>query len=346
MVFHLAFCFVMLMFLLIGIYLLYTFGFRVSSIPSAITDCLFFLLCIYSGRWLCSWYLKDRLALFIAYTLLTVLGLAGIKWVLFKYLFNHPNAGFFELSRDVMPFFLIGLVLGILLKLIRASIQKELLDAHIKTEQKAMEFNLLQSQLSPHFLFNVLNNLYGISIDKHERIPGLLLKLSGLLRYAVYSGKKNFVPLKEELEYISNYLDFEQIRISDRLVLKKNIAKVDDTLITIAPMVLIVFVENAFKHAKNTLTEKVFISIELKVVDNLIHFTVVNSYRETTGTDEILDEISGIGLANTIKRLSLIYGDDYRLKQYQENHQYKIDLTLKIKNRLNVFLIVICCCRF
>ncbi|MEO6731968.1 MAG: histidine kinase [Ferruginibacter sp.] len=315
-------------------YLFYTLGFRFSSLASAFTDCLFFLFCIYMGRWLCSWwYLKRRFALFIIYTLLTIVLLAISKWLLVKYVFNKPNTGFFELSRDVMPFFLIGLVLGMLLKLIRASIQKELLDAHIKTEQKAIEFNLLQSQLSPHFLFNVLNNLYGIAIEEQDRIPSLLLKLSNLLRYSVYSGKRTFVPLKEELEYICNYLDFEQIRISDRLILKTDIPKINDPAITIAPMILIVFVENAFKHAKNTLTEKVHISIALKVIDNYIYFSVINSYRENPDKDEVLNESSGIGLANTIKRLSLLYGNDYIFKQYQENDQYHIDLTLKIKKQ-------------
>jgi len=333
MIFHLFFSIAVLAFLLTGMYLLYAFGFRFSNPASAITDCLFFLLCIYIGRWLCSnWYLKKQFVLFIIYTLLAIVFLATGKWLLFKYIFNHPNAGFFELSRDVMPFFLIGLVLGILLKLIRASLQKELLDAHIKTEQKAIEFSLLQSQLSPHFLFNVLNNLYGIAIDEQQRIPSLLLKLSSLLRYSVYSGKRTFVPLSEELEYICNYLDFEQIRISDRLVLKADIPAINEPSITIAPMVMIVFVENAFKHAKNTLTEKVYISIVVKIIHNYIYFSVVNSCSENAEKDEMLKENSGIGLANTVKRLSLLYGDKYSLKQYRENDQYHIDLTLKIKN--------------
>ena len=97
--------------------------------------------------------------------------------------------------------------------------QKELQEARAKAQQKESEFNLLQSQLSPHFLFNVLNNLYGISIEEHQRIPGLLLKLSNLLRYSVYGFKKQFVMLTEEVDYIKNYIEFEQIRISDRLVL-------------------------------------------------------------------------------------------------------------------------------
>jgi LytS/YehU family sensor histidine kinase len=319
------------MLLFVGVYLFYSMGFRFSSIASAITDCLLFLLCIYAGRWLCnSWYLKNKLVFFAGYTLLTILLIACVKWILFKYIFNHPYAGFLELSREIMPFFLVGLVLGILLKLIRASLQKELLDAHIKTEQKAIEFNLLQAQLSPHFLFNVLNNLYGISINEQERIPGLLLKLSGLLRYTVYGAKKPFVLLKDEVEYIRNYIEFEQIRISDRLNLVTDIVSVSNLNIKIAPQVLIVFIENAFKHSKNSLEHEIEIIISLKIIDNFICLHVSNSYQKKKVTATQLNESSGLGLVNTIQRLDLLYGSDYEMTQDLTNEHYNVNLRLKI----------------
>lgn len=327
--FHIVFCLTVLGFLLLGMYLLHLSGFRFSNWVSAITDCFFFLFCIYTGRWLCNIYLKQKLLFFLCYTPIVISGLALIKYLLFKYIFHHPAADFFELSRDVMPFFLVGLVMGILLKFIRTSMQKELRDIRIQTEQKTMEFSLLQSQLSPHFLFNVLNNLYGISIEEHQRVPPLLLKLSALLRYSIYGAKKTFVPLKEELDYIQHYIEFEKIRISDRLHMEMNIEQAIDAGIKIAPLVLIVFVENAFKHARNSPDKKIFISISLRILDNIISFTTVNSYHEGQATDSIQDESSGLGLANTIKRLELLYGANYALKQAAENGQYTIELTLK-----------------
>lgn len=330
--FHLVFCLTVLVFLSLGMYLLYISGFRFRNPASAIADCFLFLLCIYTGRWLCLLYLKYKLFYFLFYLLFAVAGLAIAKYVFFKYVFNHPGAGFFELSRDVMPFFLIGLVTGILLKFVRTSMQKELREAHIQTEQKAMEFSVLQSQLSPHFLFNVLNNLYGISIDEHKRIPPLLLKLSSLLRYSVYGAKKAFAPLQEELDYIQHYVEFEKIRISDRLVLKTDLEKVQDPGIKIAPLVLIVFIENAFKHARNSPDKEIFINISLRILGNFICFTVLNSYDKEEREDGIPDENSGLGLVNTIRRLELIYGPDYTLKRSAENGQYKIELTLKHAN--------------
>jgi len=215
--------------------------------------------------------------LFVYSSLAAFILLTFIEYLLVKYPFHHPYVGFLELFRGDMPFFLAGVVSGMLLKLISASILKELQDARIKAEQKESEFNLLQSQLSPHFLFNVMNNLYGISITEPGRMSPLLLKLSGLLRYSVYGGKKTFVPLNEELDYIQSYIEFEQLRMSDRLNLVADIESVSDPAIQIAPQVLIVFLENAFKHAKNTLKPGIDIDISLKIKDSFICLEVSNS---------------------------------------------------------------------
>ena len=329
---HLVFCVVVLAGLVLGMYFLQATGFIFHSLVSAYADCLFFVFCIYTGRWLCKQlYLSGKLVLFLFFTLLAGIGLAILKWCMVRYIFDHPYAGFLEVLRDTMPFFWSALVMGILLKLIRTSMQKELYDANAKAEQKESEFGLLQSQLSPHFLFNVLNNLYGISIAEHKRIPQLLLKLSNLLRYSVYGAKKQFVPVKEELEYVQNYIEFEQIRISDRLVLSTELEEIANHNIKIAPLVLIVFIENAFKHSKNTFNQAVSIDISLKISGNFICFEVSNSCAEEKSADEVLNESSGLGLANTIKRLDLLYGTDYELRQTAANGLYNIGLRLKIK---------------
>jgi len=325
---HFSFSAAVLALLLLGMYLLHVSGFRFSSTASAVTDCFFFMLCVYAGRWLCQVYFKHGLLVSLLVLLLAITVLSAGKFVLVKYIFNHPGAGFIEVVRDAMPFFLIGVVMGILLKFVRTSVQKELREAQGRAEQKSMEFNLLQSQLSPHFLFNVLNNLYGISLDEQERIPALLLKLSGLLRYSVYGAKKAWVPLQEELDYIRLYIDFEKIRVSDRLVITTDIEPVIDKRVIIAPLLLIVFVENAFKHAKNSLGDKIYIRIALKIAGNFLLFEVTNSYRKENKSNTE-DENSGLGLANTLKRLELLYGKDYTLEQYAGNDEYIVQLKLK-----------------
>lgn len=332
---HITFSVSVLTGLGMGAYLLHLQGYRFENNWSTGVDCLFFLLCMYTGRWLFSrWFLRQEMVFFLAFTLLSSFGLLVLKWMFVKYVFDHPFVDLWELALHILPFFSIGLIMGMLLKLIRTTIQKELQEAHIKAEQKQSEFNVLQAQLSPHFLFNVLNNLYGISIDDHERVPALLLKLSNLLRYSVYSAKKPFVPLKDELDYIQNYIDFEQIRISDRLMLQTDIEPGIPPTIQIAPMVLIVFVENAFKHAKNTLVQPIHIAISLTISDNFICFSVSNSYHIEKQMDRMPIEGSGVGLANTIRRLELLYGTDYKLKQAAINDVYTIELQIRIKHEM------------
>jgi sensor histidine kinase YesM len=328
---HLIFCLIVLTILFLGIYFLYLSGFRFDNFVSAVVDCFFFLLCIYTGRWLCArWYLRSRVIYFLLFSLLAIVCLSFLKFILVKFVFSHPYADFIEVVRNAMPFFLIGLVMGVLLKLIRVSMQKELEDAQARTEQSQSELNLLKAQLSPHFLFNVMNNLYGISIDEPRRMPPLLLKLSDLLRYSVYGAKKTFVPLKEELEYMHNYIGFEQIRVSDRLLLDTNIVQVIDPDVKIVPLILIVFIENAFKHARNSLDKKIYIYISLKIDGDFIFFSVANSYDSKENKPVMPDENSGLGLANALKRLHLLYGRDYELKQEAGKEFYKIELKLKI----------------
>lgn len=328
---HIVFSLLILGALMLGLCLLYLSGFRFDNLASAFTDCLFFLFCIYVGRWLCTrWYLRRAIGQFILFFLIAIAGLSLIKYLLVRYVFGHPNAGFLEMARDVMPFFLVGLVMGVLLTLIRATVRKEFEDSKARTMQLESEFSLLQAQLSPHFLFNVLNTVYGISLTDTSRAPSLLLKLSALLRYSVYSSKRTFVPLKDEVEYLINYIEFEKIRMSDRLELATDIDPAIDPTVKIAPLVLIVFVENAFKHTKNTLNEKEVINISLKIEENIIRFSVSNSFSERKKIfDEVISD-DGIGLANTRRRLDLMYNAGYVLTQHTENDLYCINLDLKI----------------
>src|SRR6185312_4488138 len=314
----------------LGVYLLYAAGFRLDVLTAGL-DAALFLACIYVGRWLCSrWYLSRHYLALAMYTLLVCVILSLLNWAIFKYVGRHPHAGYLEVTRDSLPYYLIGLVSGLAIKLIRAILRKEVQESQSLANQRETEFRNLQEQLSPHFLFNVLNNLYGISISNPARMPALLLKLSQLLRYSVYGGRNRFVPLADELEYLHNYIEFEQMRISDRLVLELQLDRPADRSIQIAPLVLIVFVENAFKHARNNLDQQIYIGFTLKIRDGYIRFTATNSYRRETKDEKSHDEGNGVGLTNTVQRLRLLYGDNYSLSQLAENERYFVELNLKI----------------
>jgi len=207
--------------------------------------------------------------------------------------------------------------------------QSQLQEAQSIAEHTRSELGILQSQLSPHFLFNTLNNLYGISISQHEKIPPLLLKLSDLLRYSVYESKELMVPLKDEITYIRNYIEFEKLRIGERLTLNTDLDSVEDHQVKIAPMLFIVFIENAFKHSKNTPEEKIFIDISLRVNNDSVLFSVKNSYHKAIDNHNIQLKNSGLGLENVTKRLELQYPHKYILKTEDDGKIYSINLELK-----------------
>jgi LytS/YehU family sensor histidine kinase len=225
----------------------------------------------------------------------------------------------------VIGFFLLGSFLSIT----RSTIIRLIREAAIARHQRESELKLLRSQLSPHFLFNVLNNLYGLSIKQDKKVPVLILKLSDLLRYSIYDTNREFVPLTNELDYIDNYIELERIRIGEKLILETNIQRTDTGDIKIAPMLLIVFIENAFKHSKNTLLQEIYIKIDLHIDDGKLIFVVRNSCSDKP-IEENDEEESGIGLAVTLKRLELLYPGNYSLHKIQENGFYEVTLQLQL----------------
>jgi LytS/YehU family sensor histidine kinase len=230
-----------------------------------------------------------------------------------------------------LPFVVLSFLIGALVNLSRISVQNQIQEANATAEQSRSELHLLQSQLSPHFLFNTLNNLYGLSITQHQKLPPLLLKLSELLRYSVYDVKELFVPLKNELAYINNYIDFEKIRNGDRLKLTTSFEPINSEDIKIAPMLLTTFIENAFKHSKNTADKEIFIDMELKTWADRILFSIKNSYDKASTENSHLDRNSGVGFANAKKRLALLYPNEHELRLEEKDGIYSIMLQLKIK---------------
>jgi LytS/YehU family sensor histidine kinase len=188
--------------------------------------------------------LKNRIGAFLLVIILLVSLLSlGLTFFLF---ISDLQRGWESLSFGI-PLVVLFLSLGVFLASSRETLRRQMKEAEIADKQNESELELLRSQISPHFLFNTLNNLYGLSITQHEKIPSLIVKLSDLLRYSVYNTKQSFVLLSDELSYIHNYIDLEKIRVGERLVLNMHIEEQTGD-IRIAPLLLIVFIENAFKH--------------------------------------------------------------------------------------------------
>ncbi|SFW69354.1 sensor histidine kinase [Chitinophaga sancti] len=287
-----------------------------------------FLGAVYTGRFLSLLFIDGRRH--VSWMTLFTISLVFLVATCFSFLFIGKaiqRQDFFHDFLFPLAFLTMSLTLGMLIKLYRTRIYTHLLEARILAANSQSELQNLQSQLSPHFLFNTLNNMYGLSITSPDKVPALLLQLSDLLRYSVYDAKEMFVPLKEELNYINNYMEFEKIRIGERLHLNTMIEPFEDVGEMIAPMLLIVFIENAFKHSKNTTSEKIYIEIMIRRWSDTILFSVKNSKGETPH-----ERSGGLGLENVRKRLSLLYPDQYDLNIQEEDKYFMVQLQLKIKH--------------
>ncbi|WP_342647920.1 histidine kinase [Mucilaginibacter sp. CSA2-8R] len=294
----------------------------------AVAVSVFFVLAVFAGRYIMQVWsasLNSLPKVFLAVAGLLIL-FSGV------WLFFHAR---FSLGRRTgilffVPMMLLGLAAGALVKVVHAVTENQLLAAKSEAAQNKSELHLLQSQLSPHFLFNTLNNLYGLSLTDHQKLPPLLLKLAELLRYSVYDVSALYVPLASEMAYLRNYIEFERIRIGEKLVLTTDLEDMVDAEVMIAPMLLIVFLENAFKHSKNTADQQIFVHVSLKTWENSILFTVKNTYgNEETSSNSLDDRSSGFGLHNVNKRLEMLYPDTHELQVSKDEKFYKVALQLK-----------------
>ncbi len=194
------------------------------------------------------------------------------------------------------------------------------------SEQKvSTELSALKHQLNPHFLFNTLNNLYALSINKSDEAPEVIAKLSEMLDYMLYGCNEKYVSLNKEIELIENYLALEKVRYDERVVI--NFHKNVETDVKIAPLILLTFIENAFKHGVSQELKKAYIDIKIAVEGKYIQFDITNSIAKNrvSATKET------IGLTNVKKQLKLVYLESYTLAIKDENNHFNVRLKLPAK---------------
>ncbi|MDA7779356.1 histidine kinase [Flavobacteriaceae bacterium] len=190
------------------------------------------------------------------------------------------------------------------------------------------ELKYLRSQIQPHFFFNTLNNLYSLTIDKSDKAPDLILKLSDLMKYFLYETGKEFQTLENEISHIKDYIEIEKLRYDENLKVNFNINSKTKKVI-VKPLILIPLVENAFKHGARNSKKNRYITIDLNATSNLLDFRIENSFEKPT--KKIKAQIGGIGLTNLKKRLDLNYGPDFfNLDIIKEKNKYIAHLKIKL----------------
>lgn len=197
--------------------------------------------------------------------------------------------------------------------------------AQAQEEKVIAELQLLKGQLHPHFLFNTLNNIYSFSLQQLPKTPELILKLSSLLSYMLYDCKAEEVLLEKELEVMKNYIDLEKERYGDKIDISFNIeGNISDRYI--APLLLLPFLENAFKHGTSEQLEKPWLSFDLAIVQDTLQCKIVNSKNEFVPLST-----NGIGINNVKKRLGLLYSGKHELKLADEGDFFVVALKLELE---------------
>jgi two-component system LytT family sensor kinase len=199
----------------------------------------------------------------------------------------------------------------------------ERIQRDLENQRLSAELSFLKSQINPHFLFNSLNSIYSLAYQKSETTPDAILKLSEIMRYMLYECNDNEVSLEKELQYLQNYIDLQRIRFGENAYIDFKInGKVDGQ--QIVPLLLIAFIENAFKHGVvNNAAAPIRMLIE--VDENKLHFFIQNK-KHTNNRDNQ----GGIGLINVKRRLDLLYHDRYNLNIIDGNETYTCELTLEL----------------
>jgi len=283
---------------------------------------------------------KKKYSLFILFLLSSIFMMVVVKFNLTYYLLNSnvwPEGP--EIVNTLTANYVMDMMIGELyvitfvtaIKITSDWIKENKRSSDLEKAQLETQLLFLRSQVSPHFFFNTLNNIYSLSLEGSKRTPKVILKLSELMRYLIYDTKNKRQDLKNEIICIQNYLELEKIRYSDNLEINMNIiGQIEGKVI--APILLLSFVENAFKHGANKSIDKIKIDIDFNVKGDFLNFKIVNQIPvRPKNKQKFKRNQGGIGLSNVKKRLKLGYKkDDYKMSINSSNNLFTVKLKIKV----------------
>lgn len=266
---------------------------------------------------------------FLSYALLAILPLlfvaAFTTWV--EYIAGQLN-GYF-VAHLVVYFFLgiIPLVLSTAFRIIEMNIKAQRRQREMEHENIRSELSLLRSQVSPHFMFNVLNTLVALIRQRSEQLEPIVVELSSLMRYMLYESDEEKVSLETEIEYLKSYIDIQKLRFGNKVAIHVECPQELPALM-LEPMLLIPLVENAFKHGVNVIRDPA-LHINLQLNGGELELVVANRYKEPAYSDQEKRN-SGIGLANLKRRLNILYPKAHELQLTKEEDWFRAHLRINL----------------
>ena len=325
-----------IVFWIIAFLLLISMSYGKSNLSYAViteaVNILFYLFIVYFNLYyLIPNYLhKEKYIIYIGSILLLSILITPIKLALLYILYSGmPDIqASIVLNRNL--YFLVSfsiIAISTIWQIIIDWLKSESSRKELQTKNMQSELKFLKSQINPHFLFNTLNNLYALTLKKSDLAPEIVLKLSEIMRYMLYECNEKRVFLRNELNYIQNYLDLEKLRQGQKVTINFTVKGNPDQLL-VAPLIFTPFLENSFKHGLSNILDQGFVNIFLEIKDENILFLIENSKAEKMPQKQ--HAISGgIGLVNVKQRLELIYPNQYEL--IIDNSPTVYSVTLKIK---------------
>ena len=261
------------------------------------------------------------------FLVLTYLSLLGKQYILDR--FTHDDTWMYSLRFGLNTFvsaFFVTAFVG-LIKFVEDYFELEARSRELENRQLTSELRFLKAQVNPHFLFNTLNNLYYLAVNHSDQTPEVIAKLSGMMRYMIHESNAEKVPLTKEVEYMENYLDLEKLRLNEEVPIT---FEVDGNIAgaRITPLILIAFLENAFKHGIGNASVNSWITVSLQVENNVLHYKVANSL--VSHSDKTVREASGLGLNNVRRRLDLSYPGKYSLDVMEDTERYRVHLKIDL----------------
>ena len=236
-----------------------------------------------------------------------------------------------EMIDVMMLFFNLFFVvfIAIAIKLYKRWSEKDYREQKVQKEKVEAELQMLKTQINPHFFFYILNNIYVLAMKNSDQTASTVMKLSDILDYILYKIDAPRIAIADEIQIIENYIELEKVRFTDRaeLTFTHNFISKD---LQIPPMLIIPFVENAFKHGVSRSMEKAWIKISITEENKRLDISVSNSKSQ----NPMKSKTGGIGLVNAKKRLDLLFNEDYTLDIAEKNNRYDVLLSIPINQQI------------
>lgn len=283
---------------------------------------------------------RERYIEFAAYLILLILVFSALLW--FNYVlvqdpifwaedeYTPHLLNFGKMLKNTTKIYPV-LILAVGIKWFKYWFREQKSNQLLVEEKLKAELNFLKAQVHPHFLFNTLNNLYALTLKKSNEAPEVLLKLSDLLNYMLYECTADQVLIEKEVKLLKDYIALEKIRYGERLNISFNIFILENAGgVKVAPLMLLPFVENSFKHGVSEEMDEAWVSIDLELKEERLTLKVENSKSKHEERDDQFNYKQGIGLKNVQRRLELLYPEKHGLEMHDSDDSFLIVLTLDL----------------